>query len=363
MHWQPTLGYADGGQDLTDAALYHLALAPFGEATSLPAFAYRSHAFSLLEDEQIWTRSWVPVGAPVRIGNPGDLLPFTVGNHGIHLRRDARGSLRAWFNFAQHGGCRFVPRQCQTGNKTDCFYTSCGFSKDRDVVPANADGSDVPEMYMFAGINPAKLVPVPVKQVGPLAFVCLRSDADPLEDQLEDLGTALESYQETGLLHLQHATAEGRFNWKLFTRAEARLTPLDSGNETHVGGFPNISVRSIGDMLIVAHAQPVGMERTMVHADFFQVRRAGVTSPLLDDDTSRIAICRSRLAASISTAELLHKHAVDALSAPAREDDPWQWRFHRWYVPKLVARHRYVEQPIFTMPGRESNAGVNSGPF
>ena len=114
MDFHPDLGYEDNGVDLTDVSLYKSAKLPFGQAKILPPIAYQSKIFSGLEDEKLWTRNWIAIGSTLEIPNSGDLLPYTVGNHGIHVQKEKDGSLIGRFNKAQHGGCRAVPQQCQT---------------------------------------------------------------------------------------------------------------------------------------------------------------------------------------------------------------------------------------------------------
>jgi hypothetical protein len=354
MNWQPMLGFKAEQRNLEDPAVFAPVLAPLGVATGLPPVAYRSSVFARLEDEKLWTRAWVPVGAHARIPNEGDLLPFTVGDHGVHVRREA-GSLNAYFNFAQHGGCRFVPRQCQTGNKTNCFYTSCGHSRDRDVIASNPDGSEPPEMYMYVGNNPAKRVAVPVRAIGPLAFVGLDPESEPAELQLGEIAEWLADQERLGLRPLAHLTVEARCNWKSFVQ--------QSLGEAVWAGFPNLAVFHIDGCLVTAIAQPVGPERTTVHADVFATGERSSVLP----DTERVAqlasLCRERLRQTVARAEDLHA----ALAADGSDDvpvsDPKIWAFQRALARRLVTVHQYVERPLYAMPGRASNAGVNAGPF
>lgn len=354
MNWQPTLGYEAEQMNLEDPALFAPALAPLGVASGLPPVAYRSSVFARLEDEKIWTRAWVPVGAHARIPNEGDLLPFTIGDHGVHVRREG-GRLSAYFNFAQHGGCRFVPRQCQTGNKTSCFYTSCGHSRDRDVIPANADGSEPPEMYMFVGNNPAKRVAVPVRAIGPLAFVGLDPESEPAESQLGSTAGWLKNQERTGAQPLAHFTMEARCNWKGFVQ--------QSLGDAEWVGLPNLAVFLVDDSMVTAIAQPVGPERTSVHVDLFAM--AEHVSDVHDPErVARLsALCRDRLRHTIARAETLHAALAADGGDQRRVSEPKVWAFHRWLVRRLTAVHRYVERPLYTMPGRASNAGVNAGPF
>jgi len=155
--------------DFTDPAAY-----PDGR---LPAEAFGSAAFGRLEDERLWPRSWVCIGAAAEIPDPGDLLPYTVGVHGIHVQRQADSSLVARINKAQHGGCHFIPIQCQTGRKTRCGFTSCGYSLDRPAIKAAPGGEPVPGMYQYLGMRPERLAVIDVREKAGLLFVSVDGSA------------------------------------------------------------------------------------------------------------------------------------------------------------------------------------------
>lgn len=171
--------------------------------------AWSSKSFSDLEDEKIWSRRWVAIGYTAQLPNAGDILPYTVGNHGIHVERNENGALSGRFNFAQHGGCRTVPLQCQTGRKTKCSYLSCGFSRDRtEGFPTSINREDVRTRH-FIGFNNAKLLPVRVKLCGSIIFV----NIDPTNE---------DSWENPSLPRLDGAVAastqEFSCNWKLLWR-------------------------------------------------------------------------------------------------------------------------------------------------
>lgn len=144
-------------------------------AHALAPAAFRSLEFAAAEDVAIWTRSWVSVGFDDEIVAPGDILPFTVGHHGVHVERAMDGGLVGRFNKAQHGGCRVVPLQCQTGAKTKCSFTACGYSRDRRPIAAGSSDADR-TLDQYLGLRPERLLPVPVRTVGALIAVGL----DPL---------------------------------------------------------------------------------------------------------------------------------------------------------------------------------------
>jgi phenylpropionate dioxygenase-like ring-hydroxylating dioxygenase large terminal subunit len=218
MKWHPSLGYFDEGLNLAAPQLFDRARQAFGTANVLHPVAYRSKVFADLEDEKIWTRAWVCVGTHQRIPGRGDLLPYTVGNHGIHVQRDDTGQLQGRFNKAQHGGCRVIPLQCQSGKKTKCSYTSCGYSRDRDVFDAAELNESTAAMGQYLGFNPAKLVPIKVETWGPFLFVNLDTEAGPLVEQFDGMAQLLGRRIGAEHRHIGRRVIEPAANWKLVGR-------------------------------------------------------------------------------------------------------------------------------------------------
>ena len=146
---------------------------------SLPPDAFTSAAFLKLEDAKLWPRSWVCIGASQEIPNAGDLLPYTVGVHGIHVQRQADGSLVGRFNKAQHGGCHFIPIQCQTGKKTRCGFTSCGYSLDRAAIPAGPSGKRCPRCTNISACAQTGWALDLILEKSGLLFVSLAAEPEP----------------------------------------------------------------------------------------------------------------------------------------------------------------------------------------
>ncbi len=219
MVYHPDLGYVENGVDFTDTSLYKTATRDFGKATILPVFSYQSKVFSDLEDEKLWTRRWIAIGTTHQIPNTGDLLPFTVGRHGLHVQRQEDGSLIGRFNKAQHGGCRAIPLQCQTGKKTKCSFTSCGYSRDRHAIRVEEIGENTPTMYQYLGLIPERLLPVKVETLGPFIFVNLDPDSASLVDEYGVLPESLDINRITNLKMQSDQWFECQSNWKLAGRA------------------------------------------------------------------------------------------------------------------------------------------------
>jgi hypothetical protein len=183
-----------------------------------------------LEDERIWTRVWACVGVEQQLPAPGDLLPATVGHHGLHVQRRPDGGLRAAFNVLQQGSCWTIPAQCGHGHKTNCPYVSCAHSLDTDALQAQ-DGAPTREMRQFIGFNPLKLADVPVQTAGPLIFVTLADPPPPLHDQLGAVGAAARLEPLGRLRHVVRLWTELDCNWKLASDAlfEALGAPPEGG--------------------------------------------------------------------------------------------------------------------------------------
>jgi hypothetical protein len=219
MKWHPSLGFFDEGFDLAGPLLLEQAVRTFGQAKTLHPVVYRSKVFADLEDEKIWTRAWVCIGSHCRIPAPGDLLPYTVGNHGVHIQRDHRDQLRGRFNKAQHGGCRSIPQQCQTGKKTKCSYGSCGYSRDRDVIHASELEDDSAAMGQYIGFNPAKLTPIAVETAGPFAFVNLDTNTSKASSEFDQIKAGIGTWIDVETQYVGRRSLDVPCNWKVIGTA------------------------------------------------------------------------------------------------------------------------------------------------
>src|SRR5262249_30163548 len=228
----PVVRYLDEGLDLAGPDLYEPVKRPYGQARRLHPLALRPRRFADLEDEKVWTRTWVAIGPHHRIANPGDLLPFSVGSHGIHVERQADGGLLGRFNKARQGNCRQVPLQCQAGRKTRCFYTACGHSRDRDVILAGSTGQGRAEIGQYLGFDPNGLPRVEVATLGPLILVNLDFEPKPLEEQIGDIAKRFAVHLDADWHHVSRQSLEFASNWKLAGRAFLDRRWLPGGGQS-----------------------------------------------------------------------------------------------------------------------------------
>lgn len=382
MVFHPDLGYVEDGVDLSDADLYKSAARPFGQATILPPFSYQSKIFSDLEDEKLWTRSWIAVGTTHQIPNAGDLLPFTVGRHGIHVQREENGELVGRFNKAQHGGCRAIPLQCQTGKKTKCSFTSCGYSRDQHVIPVEDIGENTPTMHQYLGLIPERLLPIKVETLGPFIFVNLDQDSGSL---LETIGTLPGTVDLNGIAQ-QNWQAEQWFecqsNWKLAGRAFYDLQDVneklfidehknashhflanlpipelvntqsnDSDSSSLFWLFPNLLIVSSTDYIFSVVLQPTSMGESLLRVCMYDKndnKTVGEEIPEAVQNYMQKILARAEL----------YQQQTDKLTCPGApeltpdmiplEQNIAGYIFQRYIAKQIVTEHEYFwNAPLF----------------
>ena len=271
--------------------------------SAIPDEAFSSLRFQALEDAAIWSRLWICVGFAADIPSPGDILPYTAGQHGIHIERIADGSVVGRFNKAQHGGCRVVPLQCRTGTRTRCSFTACGYSRDRRPILAT-DTSRELHLDQYFGLRPERLLPIPVRTYGPLLVTRLDPQGEavcrwPVPEEISEL--------DEGVYPGTTVWEEFRANWKNLMIAFA-----EGGGATTL--FPNVVLRPVGVATLVAVLQPVALDRTLCRIRIFKSRGRAV-----DETTALFAM--SELREQAGHAEARHGAPHHGASVPPREGE------------------------------------------
>lgn len=357
---RPDLGYHDEGLNLSDPRVFDTVRRPFGNATTLPPVAYRSLQFLYLEDEAVWTREWVCVGTLHEIPGEGDILPFTLGYHGVHVQRMEDGSLEGRFNMAQHGGCRMVPTQCQQGERTRCSFTSCGYSRDRGPISQVEGQDDTRTKYQYLGLRPERLHPVHVAQVGNMLFLNIDpGGADT--DLTRDLTLPPPVMRKDATrAHRQWLECDGnwKFSGQMLARSDEMLASSDrvmQGRRTASDGSP-IEVQWIFPNLILltqgAETCTITLQHTAITKTLFRIE-------ILSDgalDADRLAFWQSELTCAGAGAEALQgaipaSASLDAApdnAAGGKQDQIAAW----WAQIALVSRfeqmpHVASDIPIF----------------
>jgi hypothetical protein len=339
----PDLGFVDGGVDFLQRATYGACGARFGLASALPRRAYTSAVFQDLENEKVWTRDWVCIGTTFEIAKPGDLLPYTLGEHAIHVQRLASGGLIGRFNKAQHGGCRSIPAQCRTGRKTKCSYTSCGHSRDRGVIAGDLLNEMTPQAGQYLGVTPERLLQVNIHTSGPFIF----ANVDPTLGR--DISPpAVETELDPRATRASGEWQEHRANWKFAGAAlvdTARSCDSGGGASNYISAewhFPNLVLIKARSATLAIILQPTAFDQALWRMSFFREQRA--TDIAYGGDQAKLA-------------KLAGLAAIKALSDQAEADLPVvcdvteqsrsAWKFNQELLERINTEHvAYWNAPL-----------------
>jgi hypothetical protein len=339
----PDLGFVDGGIDFLQSATYGACGARFGVASALPRRAYSSAVFQELENEKVWTRDWVCIGTSPEIANPGDLLPYTLGEHAIHVQRLASGGLIGRFNKAQHGGCRSIPAQCQTGRKTKCSYTSCGHSRDRGVIAGDLLNEMTPQAGQYLGVYPERLLPVNIHASGPFIF----ANIDPTLGR-DICPPAVETEIDPRSMRVGGEWQEHRANWKLAGAAlvdTARSCESGGGASNYVSAewhFPNLVLIKARNATLTIILQPTAFDQALWRLSFFREQRA--TDFSYGSDQARLV----KLAGHAATKALSDQAGANLPAVcDVTEQSRSAWKFNQELLERINMHHvAYWNAPL-----------------
>jgi phenylpropionate dioxygenase-like ring-hydroxylating dioxygenase large terminal subunit len=173
--------------------------------TLLPE-AYTSDAFFALERERVFASAWIAVGCSAELREVGDVLVTEAAGRSLFVVRKEGGGLRAFYNVCRHRGTQLLaPGERRINRFIRCPYHSWAYDHDgRCVGTPLFTGSDIPpdqqaafDMSDVAAFDRADygLLPIAVETWGPIVFVNLDPDPEPLSEQLGDLADRTAGYR------------------------------------------------------------------------------------------------------------------------------------------------------------------------
>ena len=190
---------------------------PGAVARGLPATAYTSEAFFALENERIFSASWVFTGFAHELARAGDVMPVSVAGRPVLLVRDAEHRIRAFHNVCRHRCIKLVDAPGNAGRAIRCPYHSWTYGLDGALHVAPYFGGREPRVAP-AGFDRREhgLVPVRSETWHDWIFVDLNGAAQPFEDFVAPLQRWLEGLDLARMHHLATIDfGEVGANWKL----------------------------------------------------------------------------------------------------------------------------------------------------
>ncbi len=152
---------------------------PTDQASTLIPDAYTSENFFALEQEKIFSTSWVAVGCLPKVKKQGDILVTEVAGRSILVVRGKKNKLMAFYNVCRHRGSKLLNESCNIkkircpyhawvyGLDGECLGTPMfqnGKNHENEIVKSYADHFDKKNYGLY---------PVSVRNWGFLIFVNL----------------------------------------------------------------------------------------------------------------------------------------------------------------------------------------------
>ena len=189
----------------------------------IPTYRYTSPTFADMEMQRLWPRVWQLACSVDHVANPGDYFEHSLGPYSVMVVRGDDGVLRAFQN-----SCRHRANALCEGSGGGLTEIRCPFHRWTWDLAGRL--REVPSRREFGVRNEDyPLIEAQVGEWGPLVFVNLALDAEPLDEFLEDLPSdcawaAIEDFRCTAVV-----TIPVECNWK---------TVIEGFSETyHVQGL------------------------------------------------------------------------------------------------------------------------------
>ena len=175
----------------------------------LPADFYLRQDVFETDLEVLFRRQWLFVGVAADVPEPGDALTVDIGHASVILARGDDEVIRAFRNVCRHRGARLLEAGHTTIGKLVCPYHQWTYELDGALIDAKHMGKDFDRSCHG-------LLPVHLRVVGGLLFVCLAEEAPADIDELARVAEPRLAPYDLANTKVAFATSiveEG--NWKL----------------------------------------------------------------------------------------------------------------------------------------------------
>lgn len=236
----------------TDPATYAATRRSVEQAATLIPDAYRSEEFYKIEQQRVWSRSWVAVGYFSQVPNVGDTLLVEVAEQPLIVVRGRDGQVRCFHNVCRHRGSRLLS---ENGNckVIRCGYHGWGYNLEGELLGAPYfRGLDVPpELQDTFTVRPDTaetfckedfpLLGVRCETWAGVVFVNLDADAMPLRQWLGDLPERYVRHPLDELQLVRRRDYSINADWKLVAENFMEYYHLPFGHPElcRISGFDN----------------------------------------------------------------------------------------------------------------------------
>ena len=184
--------------------------------SGLPGAAYTSNDFRQLENNHIFSKTWVFVGFAHQIPKTGDATPVTVAGQPILLLRNAKKEVNAFYNVCRHRNLQLVDKPENCGRMIRCPYHSWVYDLEGQLRTTPYFGGDATkEVEGFEPENHS-LKPVNCEVWNDWIFVNLSENPESFDDYIAPIKTVLGDNDVTQYKPVATVEfGEVNCNWKL----------------------------------------------------------------------------------------------------------------------------------------------------
>lgn len=202
-------------KSLIGEAGYSQIYAPIEQASGLPNTCYWSEQWFALEQQRVFQRHWVFVGAGAEIPKAGDIKPVEVGSAPLMLVRGADGVARAFHNVCRHRGAQLVTKPCRKAS-ISCPYHAWNYGLNGQLKGrAHFQGPGSAERFPDGGGEKLDLVPARLAEWQGCLFVDLSGEAPDLMQWLSPILARTEGHDFSSIRWAGKLSYEVNANWKL----------------------------------------------------------------------------------------------------------------------------------------------------
>lgn len=202
----------------------------------VPVERYLSAEFAELERDRLWPKVWVVACSVDHVAAPGDYFELRLGWNSVLIVRGDDGTLRAFQNVCRHRGNAL----CQ-GSGSGLTELRCGYH--RWAWDLQGHLREIPSRKGFGAVrnDELPLFPVQVDTWGPLVFVNLDPDAEPLADYLEGVPGDIAWVQPDEFRCTYVTTTPVRCNWKVVSEGFSETYHIQGLHREMLGSMDDVN--------------------------------------------------------------------------------------------------------------------------
>jgi phenylpropionate dioxygenase-like ring-hydroxylating dioxygenase large terminal subunit len=181
----------------------------------IPVERHTSDDFWQLEQDHLWTKTWILAGRAETAPNPGDYFVFDDLGDPMLIVRGTDGEIRAFYNTCQHRGAPVVRDRIGSSRRLRCQYHSWTY----DITDGHL--ISVPDERDFVGLDFAQrcLPAISCEVYGGFVFISRDPNARPLIEWLGQAAEMFAPFQTESLREIYRRSVIVPCNWKVTAEA------------------------------------------------------------------------------------------------------------------------------------------------